>query len=162
MGDSIQQDPRIKIRAWRLHRSMQPWEAWNMGEETTETIQGRKDISRPRNSSRGHWLQLDASSRRKSQEEESTRRRKMPLLRKESLESLSAGTGVSAVENNGFKDDDIDPEPVLPLSVPSNSSRHNCATESDDEIEEIGALIYDQVMQRRQSSMRRRTRSSMK
>ena len=44
-----------------------------MGEETTETIQGRKDISRPRNSSRGHWLQLDASSRRKSQEEESTR-----------------------------------------------------------------------------------------
>lgn len=88
--------------------------------------------------------------------------RKMPLLRKESLESLSAGTGVSAVENNGFKDDDIDPEPVLPLSVPSNSSRHNCATESDDEIEEIGALIYDQVMQRRQSSMRRRTRSSMK
>jgi len=86
----------------------------------------------------------------------------MPLLRKESLESLSAGTGVSAVENNGFKDDDIDPEPVLPLSVPSNSSRHNCATESDDEIEEIGALIYDQVMQRRQSSMRRRTRSSMK
>ena len=39
------------------------------------------------------------------------------------------------------------------LSIPSNGSFHTHGTESDDEdVDEIGALIYDQVVQRRQAT----------
>jgi len=42
-------------------------------------------------------------------------------------------------------------EPSLPmLQIPSSKFKHNLVAESDDEVDEIGAWIYVQVMQRRQ------------
>lgn len=39
--------------------------------------------------------------------------------------------------------------PKVPLSVPSNNSSHNNGSVSDDDVDEVGALIYEQVMRQR-------------
>ena len=76
------------------------------------------------------------------------------------VESHSTGARAMGVDPDEVKGQRFDSEPSLPLQIPSSKSNHNLGTESDDEVDEIGALIYDQVMQRKQVSMRRRTRSS--
>ena len=78
-------------------------------------------------------------------------------------ESRSVGDRARGDGPNLFESEDCGPEPVLSLPGPANTSiGNNHWTESDDEDDEIGALIYDQVMQKRQVPIRRRTRSSMK
>ena len=76
------------------------------------------------------------------------------------VESHSTGARAMGVDPDEVKGQGFDSEPSLPLQIPSSKSNHNLGTESDDEVDEIGAMIYDQVMQRKQVSMRRRTRSS--
>ena len=89
------------------------------------------------------------------------------LLRKEkvpitNVESLSIGDKAMVVEPDRVEGEGYDSEPSLPLQIPSNPSIDSLGTENEDEDDEIGAWIYDQVVQQRQVSMRRRTRSSMK
>ncbi|EJK49234.1 hypothetical protein THAOC_31913, partial [Thalassiosira oceanica] len=82
----------------------------------------RKDLSRTQNKS---------SSRKKR------------ALLSTNKESLSVGSGAETTdEGRGMTS--------VSLPAPFNGSHQNLRTESDDEVEEIGALIYDQVMQRRQ------------
>ena len=93
-----------------------------------------------------------------------SRKRKAPpgtwkLTRKVRLSSpstnvnyLSVGDGARGAEPNGFKGEGRNAASVLSLKVPSKRSDHIRGTGSDDEVDEIGALIYDQVMRRRQSS----------
>ena len=51
------------------------------------------------------------------------------------------------VESDGVKVQRSDSEPSLPLQqISSSKSNIDLKTESDDELDEIGALIYDQVM----------------
>ena len=85
--------------------------------------------------------------------------RKMSLSRKErvsspstNVNSSSVGDGERGAEPNGFKGEGRSATSVLSLEVPPKRSDHNRATESGDEVDEIGALIYDQVIRRRQSS----------
>ncbi|EJK66791.1 hypothetical protein THAOC_12252 [Thalassiosira oceanica] len=72
--------------------------------------------------------------------------RKRSLSRKErssprtNVKSLSVGDRARGAESNGAAS-------ALSLKVPSKRSSHNPGTESDDD--EIGALIYDQVMRQR-------------
>jgi len=85
-----------------------------------------------------------------------------PILNRKT-ESRSVGDRARGDGPNLFESEDCGPEPVLSLPGPANTSiGNNHWTESDDEDDEIGALIYDQVMQKRQVPIRRRTRSSMK
>ena len=62
--------------------------------------------------------------------------------------SPSIGDGARGAEPNGFKGEGR--STALSLKVPSQIFNHNHGTESDDEADEIGALIYDQVMRQRQ------------
>ena len=69
------------------------------------------------------------------------------------MESLSLSIGARAIK-------------ALPLQIPSSKSNHNLGTDSDAEVdhnlgtdsdaevEEIGAIIYDHLMQRRQSPIK--------
>ena len=63
------------------------------------------------------------------------------------VNSPSAGDGARCAEPNGFKGEGRGATSAL--KVPSRRSDRNRGTESDDEVDEIGALIYDQVMRRR-------------
>ena len=85
--------------------------------------------------------------------------RKQPSTRRETVSSPgtnvnppSVGDGARGAEPNGFKGEERNAASVLSLKVPSKRSDHIRGTGSDDEVDEIGALIYDQVMRRRQSS----------
>ena len=69
------------------------------------------------------------------------------------VQSLSIGARARGVESDGIKGKGFDSEISLPLQIPSKSKR-NLGSESDDEVDEIGALIYDQVMQQRQMPMK--------
>jgi len=62
------------------------------------------------------------------------------------VNSPSAGDGARCAEPNGFKGEG---RGATSAKVPSRRSDRNRGTESDDEVDEIGALIYDQVMRRR-------------
>ena len=58
-----------------------------------------------------------------------------------------------SVECDGTKGQRFHSEPLLPLQqIPSSKSNLNLGTESDDEVDEIGALIYDQVMRNKGKS----------
>jgi len=57
----------------------------------------------------------------------------------------------SEVEPDGVKGQGFGSKPSLPLRIPSSTSNHKLWTESDDEVDEIGALIYDQVMRNKES-----------
>ena len=90
------------------------------------------------------------------EEKQSTLRReekeKVPSL-STNVEPLSIVARATVVESNGVEGKGFDSEPSLPLQqISSSKSNLNLGAESDAEIEEIGALIYDQVMQRRQST----------
>ena len=62
------------------------------------------------------------------------------------VQSPSAIDGARGVEPNEFKGEGRGAtSSALSLKVPSKRSDHNRATESDDEFDEIGALIYDQI-----------------
>ena len=79
--------------------------------------------------------------------------RKQSLSRKKSPSTnvtLSVGDGERGAEPNVFKREERNTPSALSLKVPSKRSDH--WTESDDEVDEIGALIYDQAMRQRQSS----------
>ena len=92
-----------------------------------------------------------------------SRKRKAPpstrkLSRKERVSptgttanALSVGDGERGGESNGSKEG-CNATSVLSLKVPPKRPLHNSGRESDDEVDEIGALIYEQVMRRRQSS----------
>jgi len=56
----------------------------------------------------------------------------------------------SEVEPDGVKGQGFGSKPSLPLRIASSKSNHKLWTESDDEVDEIGSFIYDQVMQQRQ------------
>ena len=75
------------------------------------------------------------------------------------VNSPSAIDGTRGVEPNGFKGEGRNATSVLlPLKVPSKRSNHNSGTESDEEVDEIGALIYDQAMRQRQKKARPKAR----
>jgi len=52
----------------------------------------------------------------------------------------------------GVKSEGFDSETSLPLQIPSKSMHNHGTSESDDEVDEIGALIYDQVMRNKGNS----------
>jgi len=68
------------------------------------------------------------------------------------VESVSVAAGTSGFESNKCEGEGRAPGPALTLPVPSGNFCCNRGTESDDELDEIGALIYDHVMQRRRWS----------
>ena len=68
------------------------------------------------------------------------------------VNSPSVGDGARCAEPNGFKGEGRGATSVPSLKVPPERSDRNRGTDSDDEIDEIGALIYDQAMRRRQPS----------
>ena len=70
------------------------------------------------------------------------------------VKSVSVVAGASDVKLNGVKGKGFDSEPSLPLQIPSKRSDCNLGTESDDEVDEIGALIYDHAMRRKQFPMK--------
>jgi len=61
------------------------------------------------------------------------------------VDSRSVRDGSRCVEPGGFKGEG--------RKVPSKRSDHSHGTESEDEVDEIGALIYDQVMRQRQPKL---------
>ena len=67
------------------------------------------------------------------------------------VEPPSVESGASVNEPLWFKGTGFDSEPSVPLRIPPNKANRNLGTESDAEFEEIGAFIYNQVMQRRQA-----------
>ena len=73
---------------------------------------------------------------------------KVPIT---NVESLSTGARAMVVEPDKVEGEGFDSEPSLPLQS-SSKSNHNPGTESEDEDDEIGAMIYDHLMQRRQSA----------
>ena len=94
---------------------------------------------------------------RKRKAPPSTRKHSLP--RKERVSSPSTNVnyrsvedGPKGVEPNGFKGEGRNAASSLSLKVSYKRSDHNRGAESDDEVDEIGALIYDQVMRRRQPS----------
>ena len=92
-----------------------------------------------------HWLQLDAAKRRFKEERSSSKY--MVLVETVGLPALIS------VECDGTKGQRFHSEPLLPLQqIPSSKSNLNLGTESDDEVDEIGALIYDQVMRNKGKS----------
>ena len=81
------------------------------------------------------------------------------LLRKEkvpitNVESLSIGDKAMVVEPDRVEGEGYDSEPSLPLQIPSSKSNQTPGKEIDDEADEIGAMIYDHLMQRRQFPMK--------
>ena len=96
------------------------------------------------------WTPHRGSRKRKAAP--STSIRKQSLSRKKrvsssstNVDSRSVRDGSRCVEPGGFKGEG--------RKVPSKRSDHNRGTESDDEVDEIGALIYDQVMRQRQPKL---------
>ena len=87
-----------------------------------------------------------------SREQSSSRQMRVPSPCT-NVQSLSIGARARGVESDGIKGKGFDSEISLPLQIPSKSKR-NLGSESDDEVDEIGALIYDQVMQQRQIPMK--------
>ena len=82
-----------------------------------------------------------------SREQFSSRQMRVPSL---STKAESPSTGARE-RYEPKKGEGFDSESSLPLQqIQSSKSNHNLMTESDDEVDEIGALIYDQVMRRRQ------------
>ena len=74
---------------------------------------------------------------------------KVPIT---NVKSPSTGDKAMVVEPDKVEGEGLDSEPSLPLQNPSSKSNLNLGTESDDEVDEIGALIYDQVMRNRGES----------
>ena len=64
------------------------------------------------------------------------------------VEALSIGAGAKGDGLNRFEGEDFGTGPELSLPGPSIKS-DNLGTKSDDEDDEIGALIYDQVMRKK-------------
>ena len=99
-----------------------------------------------------------ASSSTGRRQEENTKREnlfqaKHTLLRMEGLLSPTQRWKLSLLgieETTEFESEDFGPESVFLL--PGIRSNHNLGAESDDEDEEIGALIYDQVMRNKGES----------
>ena len=86
--------------------------------------------------------------------------RKQSLSRKErvsspstNVSSLSVGDETRVAEPNGFKGEGRSPTSALLLKVPSKRSDYYRGTESDDGVDEIGALIYAQAVRQRQPSL---------
>ena len=84
-----------------------------------------------------------------------SRKDRVPSPSSTNVNYRSLGDGPRGGEPNGFKGEGRIAASVLSLKVSSKRSDHNCGTVSDDEVDEIGA-IYDQVIQQRQSQVRRR------
>ena len=78
-----------------------------------------------------------------------------PFSRKERVSSPSnvnspfVGDIARGAEPNGFKGEGRRATSVPSLKVPPKRSDHSRWTESDDEVDEIGAMIYDQAMRQR-------------
>ena len=68
------------------------------------------------------------------------------------MESLYIGARTIVGKPNMLKGKGFGSEHSLPMQIPPNKSNTNLGTESDDEFEEIGALIYDQVMRHKGKS----------
>ena len=66
-----------------------------------------------------------------------------PLSKK--VESLCTGQKAIVVGPDRVKGEGFDSEPLLTLHIPSKSN-DNSGSMSDDEVDEIGALIYEQAM----------------
>ena len=86
-------------------------------------------------------------------EQSSSIQMRVPSLSKK-VGPLSTGARAMGVDVVGVKGEGFEFEPSLPqLQIPSSKSNHNHGTsESDDEVDEIGALIYDQVMRNKGNS----------
>ena len=67
------------------------------------------------------------------------------------VSSPSVGDGARGVESNGFKGEGHNPPSALSLESPSRRSDQNRGTECDEEDDEIGALIYVQIMRQKQT-----------
>ena len=75
------------------------------------------------------------------------------------VNSPSVGDGARDVGPNEFKGEGCNTTSVLSLlKVPFKRSNRSRGTESDDEVDEIGALIYDQAMRQRTTSQAGRGR----
>ena len=71
------------------------------------------------------------------------------------VESPSIGARTRGDEPDGMKGEGFDSGPSLPmLQIPSSKSNQTPGKEIDDEADEIGAMIYDHLMQRRQFPMK--------
>ena len=70
------------------------------------------------------------------------------------MEPLSTEARAKVVEPILVKSEGFDLEPSLPLQIPSSKSNQTPGKEIDDEADEIGAMIYDHLMQRRQFPMK--------
>ena len=62
--------------------------------------------------------------------------------------SVSVGDGARGAKPNGFAGEGRNTTAVMSLKVPSKRSNHGIESD-DDEVDEIGSLIYAQVMRRR-------------
>ena len=83
----------------------------------------------------------------------SRKREALPSHMQSSSRQMGLPALYQAVESDGVKGQRFDSEPSLPLQqIPSSKSNLNLGTESDDEVDEIGALIYDQVMRNKGKS----------
>ena len=67
------------------------------------------------------------------------------------VSSPSVGDGARGVESNGFKGEGHNATSALSLESPSRRSDQNRGTECDEEDDEIGALIYVQIMRQKQT-----------
>ena len=85
---------------------------------------------------------------RKRKAPPSTRRQSFSRKERVSLPSYVNSPFVGA-EPNGFKGEGRRATSVPSLKVPPKRSDHSRWTESDDEVDEIGAMIYDQAMRQR-------------
>ena len=75
---------------------------------------------------------------------------KVPIT---NVKSPSTGDKAMVVEPDKVEGEGFDSEALLPLQqIQSSKYNHKLGTESDDEVEEIGAWIYDQVMRKRGES----------
>ena len=90
-----------------------------------------------------------------SYEQSSIRHEIVPLLSiSTNGGSVSAAAGENGFDSSGVKVKDSVSGPVLSLTVPSDNSSCIHGTECDDEDDEIGALIYEHVMQRKRGHTR--------
>ena len=103
-----------------------------------------------------NWTPRGHSRKRRAlpstRDQSSSRRMRVPSL-STNVESPSIGARTRGDEPDGMKGEGFDSGPSLPmLQIPSSKSNHNLGAESDDEVDEIGALIYDQVMRNKGES----------
>ncbi|EJK61851.1 hypothetical protein THAOC_17581, partial [Thalassiosira oceanica] len=108
------------------------------------------------------WTLLKGAPRKRKDlprtQNRSSSRKKRASSRSTNVDSASVGAGA---RDNETMNEGRDVTSVS-LPAPSNRSYLNRGTESDDEVDEIGAFIYAQVMQRRQvidSEVRKREKS---